>query len=72
MTLFEGSFLGDAGKLAAEARLECGVCWYVYDPAAGDEAWQIPPGTPFAALPEHWSCPHCTAEKSKFMVLADD
>lgn len=51
------------------ARMECGVCWYVYDAALGDDVWQIPPGTPFADLPEHWRCPECDAEKHKFMPL---
>ncbi|HSB99999.1 MAG TPA: rubredoxin [Burkholderiaceae bacterium] len=31
--------------------------------------WQIPPGTSFAALPPHWTCPNCAAEKSRFLVL---
>ena len=30
---FEGSFLGDASKLKDSDRLECGICWAVYDPA---------------------------------------
>jgi rubredoxin len=53
------------------SRLECGVCWTVYDPAVGDEVWQIPPGTPFAELPAHWTCPNCAAEKTRFLVLDD-
>lgn len=52
-------------------RLECRVCWTVYDPALGDEVWQIPPGTPFNELPAHWSCPNCSAEKTGFLVLDD-
>lgn len=51
------------------ARLECGICWTVYDPADGDEVAQIAPGTPFAALPEEWHCPNCDAPKSKFMAI---
>jgi rubredoxin len=50
-------------------RLECGICWTVYDPAVGDEVWQIAPGTPFSALPAHWSCPNCAAEKRGFLIL---
>jgi rubredoxin len=71
MSGFEGSYLGDAAKIGAATRMECGVCWHVYDPAEGDPVWQIEPGTPFAALPEHWSCPRCSAERHKFMVLPD-
>jgi rubredoxin len=69
MKTFEGSYLGDAGKLAPGTRLECGVCWWVYDPALGDELAQIAPGTPFAALPAYWHCPVCDAQKEQFMVL---
>lgn len=54
------------------ARLECKVCWYVYDPAAGDPVWQIPPGTAFADLPPHWTCPNCATEQSGFLPLDDD
>jgi rubredoxin len=52
-------------------RLECKICWSVYDPAAGDEVWQIAPGTPFAELPGHWTCPNCAAEKQDFLALDD-
>ncbi|MEM9168471.1 MAG: [NiFe]-hydrogenase assembly chaperone HybE [Pseudomonadota bacterium] len=57
-----------AGRLNADAVLECGVCWYAYDPADGDETRDVPPGTPFAALPDDWRCPCCDAAPSKFMV----
>jgi rubredoxin len=67
--MFEGSYLGDSERIAAGSRLECGICWWVYDPAAGDPVWQIAPGTPFAALPAHWSCPNCDAPRHKFMVV---
>lgn len=56
---------------ARGARRECGVCWTVYDPAAGDPFWQVPAGTAFEDLPPHWSCPNCAAEQSKFLVLDD-
>lgn len=69
MARFEGSYLGDAGRIGAMARLECKICWYVYDPALGDPVWQIPPGTPFADLPAHWSCPNCAGDRTQFMVL---
>ncbi len=46
---------------------ECGVCWNVYDPALGDEAWQVEVGTPFEALPEHWRCPRCDSAKERFL-----
>lgn len=71
MKIFEGSYLGDEARIADDARLECGICWWIYDPAVGDPVWQIPPGTPFAVLPEHWRCPHCDAPKYRFMVVQD-
>ena len=66
---FDGSYGGDGSKIADDTRLECGVCWWVYDPALGDEVNQIPPGTPFRLLPDTWNCPNCSTEKHKFMVL---
>ncbi|MEP9354194.1 [NiFe]-hydrogenase assembly chaperone HybE [Xanthobacter sp. KR7-65] len=68
-SFFDGSYLGDRARLAPTARLECKVCWHVYDPAEGCEAWQIPPGTPFNALPDHWRCPVCDGARDAFMVL---
>ncbi len=46
---FAGSFGGDVEKINDATRLECRICWHVYDPALGDDYWQIPPGTPFSA-----------------------
>ena len=66
----QGSYHGDASKLGDDSQLECGVCWWVYDPAAGDEVAQVAAGTPFALLPDTWRCPNCDAEKQKFMVVA--
>jgi len=69
---FAGSFGGDNTKISGATRLECKICWYVYDPAQGDAYWQIPTGTPFAELPEHWSCPNCDGAKEGFLVLDDE
>ena len=66
---FEGSYGGDAERLKDDDRLECKICWHVYDPAEGDEYWQIPPGTPFSRLPDHWRCPECDGSKEQFMVI---
>lgn len=68
---FEGSFLGHGDRLPDGARMECKICWSVYDPALGDEVWQIPPDTPFVELPEHWQCPVCDGAREQFMVLPD-
>lgn len=66
---FAGSYGGDDAKISSATRLECKICWHVYDPAEGDEYWQIPPGTPFGELPAHWTCPNCDGDKAGFMVL---
>ena len=71
-TAFEGSYGGDDSRLSDDARMECKICWHVYDPAVGDDDWQIPPGTPFTQLPDHWRCPECDGERNQFMVLQDD
>lgn len=57
--------------LAPQTRLECGICWWVYDPEEGDPGGQVATGTPFAALPEDWTCPGCGAAAAQFMVLGD-
>ncbi|AEI04503.1 rubredoxin HupJ (plasmid) [Afipia carboxidovorans OM5] len=69
---FEGSFLGDTKKIGDDAILECKICWYSYDPAVGDDIRQIPPGTPFSALPGDWRCPHCDGARDQFMVIDSD
>jgi hydrogenase-1 operon protein HyaF len=56
----------------AAMRMECKVCWYVYDPAAGDAAWQVPPGTPWCELPSHWTCPTCSATRDGFLAVTDE
>jgi rubredoxin len=58
--------------IGEETRMECGICWTVYDPSLGDLVAQIPPGTPFTALPEHWTCPNCDAAQSKFMMIESE
>ena len=67
--ILPGSFGGDTSKIDDDTKLECKICWYVYDPAAGDEYWQIPAGTPFSKLPEHWTCPECDGKSIDFMVI---
>ena len=44
----------------------CNVCGYVYDPAAGDPAHGVVPGTAFEALPDDWVCTECGVGKSDF------
>ncbi len=62
---------GEWHDVPAGARLECRICWHVYNPAEGDPVWQVPPGTPFAALPAHWTCPNCAGDRTGFLVIDD-
>lgn len=55
----------------ATACYECRICWYVYDPAAGDPFEQVSPGTAFSELPAHWRCPQCDAEPFAFLPIDD-
>jgi rubredoxin len=62
---------GAAARLDDATRLECRICWYVYDPAEGDPQEQIPPGTPFLKLPAHWRCPQCDSAPQVFIPVDD-
>ena len=67
---FQG--FGNDREIGPETRLECKICWYVYDPAAGDLVVQVRPATPFTDLPPLGSCPKCADLHSHFMVIRDD
>jgi len=62
---------GGDSRLTDDTRLECKICWYVYDPAVGDPVEQIPPGTPFSALPSYWRCPECDSGPQAFLPIVD-
>lgn len=49
-------------------RYVCQVCGYVYDPAEGDPDNGIDAETPFADLPDDWTCPVCGAAKDQFVM----
>lgn len=59
--------MSESDRQETATRMECGVCWHVYDPAEGDPVWQIAPGVAFADLPEDWRCPECDAPREKFL-----
>jgi hydrogenase-1 operon protein HyaF len=63
---------GGARQAGLATRMECKVCWYVYDPAEGDPVWQIPPATPWSELPSHWTCPTCSTTRDGFLAVPDD
>jgi rubredoxin len=65
-----GAYSGVDMSAASEAdaiRWMCESCGYIYDPAEGDLDGGIPPGTPFAEIPETWFCPVCGARKQDFV-----
>jgi len=68
---FEGSYLGDNSQLSNQTKMECKICWHVYNPELGDDYWQVEPNTPFRDLPPEWSCPVCDGAKDQFMVIQD-
>lgn len=47
-------------------RYICTNCGYIYDPATGDPAHNLPAGVPFEDLPDDWVCPICYVPKSQF------
>jgi rubredoxin len=61
----------DFSRLADDSRLECRICWYVYDPAVGDDSQQVAAGTPFRELPDYWRCPECDSEPAGFLPVED-
>jgi len=50
-------------------KYECVLCGWIYDPAKGDPDHNVKPGTPFAELPDDWTCPECGAGKDEFKKL---
>jgi rubredoxin len=56
-------------RLAPSSKLECKICWWVYDPALGDPEGHVEPGTAFLDLPAHFRCPRCDAAAEQFLVL---
>jgi len=49
----------------------CKQCSMIYDPVEGDPDSGIAPGTPFAEIPDDWSCPICGASKKSFEPFAE-
>jgi rubredoxin len=59
----------DPSRIQEDSKLECKVCWFLYDPKTGDEEFDIPAGVPFNDLPDDWVCPRCNAPKSDFLLV---
>ena len=54
-------------RIGDDTRMQCKVCWHVYDPEEGCPAQGIDPGTPFSALPDYFVCPDCGHPKDAFL-----
>ncbi|MEI6436594.1 MAG: rubredoxin [Bacteroidota bacterium] len=50
-------------------KYKCAICGYIYDPAVGDPASGIAPGTPFEEIPDDWVCPICGVGKGDFVKI---
>ena len=50
-------------------KYRCTICGYIYDPEKGDPDAGVEPGTPFAKLPDAWTCPICGATKDDFEAM---
>ena len=48
-------------------RYVCAICGYIYTESSGAPRYGIPPGTPWADVPEDWFCPLCGASKAEFI-----
>ena len=54
----------------APRRFICGGCYLVYDESRGAPAAGVPPGTPFTALPQGWTCPDCGVGLDRYRAYA--
>ncbi len=56
------------GAAGDEPVVRCPGCGYVYDAARGDVREGFPAGTPWAHVPERWTCPDCgVRDKADFV-----
>lgn len=51
-----------------DAKYECIVCKYIYNPKVGNKNAGIEPGTDFDDLPDNWVCPVCGEGKDMFEI----
>jgi flavin reductase (DIM6/NTAB) family NADH-FMN oxidoreductase RutF/rubredoxin len=65
---YRGETEAPAARVETASSWTCGVCGYTYDPAEGDPAHGVAPGTRFDDLPGDWVCPVCGAPKDAFLL----
>lgn len=49
---------------------QCILCGFIYDEATGLPEEGIAPGTRWEDVPADWTCPHCSATKGDFDMIA--
>ena len=52
-------------------KYRCTICGHIYDPAEGDLAGGIAPGTAFEDIPDDWVCPECMASKADYELVEE-
>ena len=58
-----------SGSTGVMRKYRCNICGYVYDPAVGEPAAGIAPGTAFEDVPDDYECPVCGATKDDFTAI---
>lgn len=58
-----------SGSTGIMQKYRCNICGYIYDPAVGEPAAGIAPGTAFEDVPADYECPVCGATKEDFTAI---
>ncbi len=67
LTLMRVDFVEDPAEILDQ---QCPGCGYVYDEAMGAPREGFRPGTPWAQVPDSWTCPDCgVREKLNFVPI---
>jgi rubredoxin len=48
---------------------QCAMCGFIYDERAGRPEDGLAPATPWTDVPDTWTCPDCSANKSDFTPI---
>jgi rubredoxin len=56
----------EESAVSGHRRWQCKLCAFAYDEASGLPEEGIAAGTPWAEVPDDWTCPDCAAAKSEF------
>ena len=60
------NFINQKNEVDEDAKFECTVCKYIYNPKYGNEKVGIHANTSFKDLPDNWTCPVCGEGKDVF------